>query len=315
MSFARSFPLRPLVLLTLTLPLALAAEPPAPAEPPDAPSAASRGEVTPEEARDLEKAVDGWLVDPVGKEFVRVERKVRSAWGSEGEAQAEGWLDRKDPSGRARVYFLDGDFVPAPAAPAPVPVPVDFVAVCRDAIREAEAEAEEKARSEVRARERAAKGRDADGDPEMPDLTKIMRSMRRVAAPDAGGAPLGACAAWLWRLGEKDLAARALRAAGTLPRLPPPDAPPEKQGWIHELAWTAYAGAVHAFMVAADDEALQNAARLLRLYPAYAHEFGDGAALLEELRRRKAAGALGEKGAEEAPGGFDAWPVEGRVAW
>jgi hypothetical protein len=52
--------------------------------------------------------------------------------------------------------------------------------------------------------------------------------------------------------------------------------------------------AVHAFIVAADEEALAEAERLMAVAGEYADDYGRGRQLLAELKRRKAAGTLGK---------------------
>jgi hypothetical protein len=112
-------------------------------------------------------------------------------------------------------------------------------------------------------------------------------------------------AAWLHRLGHDNLAARALtlarKAKDPVARL------------REDLAWSAFAGMVHAYMVRADDEALAHGERLLRLYPEEAKKTPQARAVVEDLARRKKKGTFG-RGPGKLPDGFDGWDVKKKVA-
>lgn len=116
-------------------------------------------------------------------------------------------------------------------------------------------------------------------------------------------------AACLCRLGREDLAAQLLflvRGNGDALTVDL-DRPPASG------AWRAFADGVHAYMVRADDEALVHLERLARLYPDHVDAFGPGAALLADLKRRKAEGTFG-KPPGPPPDGFDDWPADKKVA-
>ena len=116
-------------------------------------------------------------------------------------------------------------------------------------------------------------------------------------------------AAWLHRLGRDDLAATALQRA----RKADQDAGLAKLR--ESLAWSAFAGLVHAYMVRADEEALAHGERLLRLYAKEADkEYPQAKALEKELERRKKNVTFGHDPGKNWPEGFDGWDAKRKLA-
>src|SRR5262249_52533352 len=168
-----------------------------------------------------------------GAQRVAVKVTVRSVWASAGEATAEGWFVAGKDKAPDRVYFTYGAFIAAP--PENERKPIDFVAVCK--ARYADKPAKE------------GKDKNDDG---------VFARMRRTAIGAVDNDDL-AVAAWLYRLGHEELAAMALATA----RKPEGDPRERLRG---ELAWSAFAGLIHAYMVRADEEALGHGERFLKLY-------------------------------------------------
>ena len=82
------------------------------------------------------------------------------------------------------------------------------------------------------------------------------------------------------------------------------------------LAWMAFSGMVHAYMVRADEEAVGHGDRLMRLYPDVAKtEYEQTDAILSELRRRKAKGTFGKTPPQQWPEAFGSWSPEKRITW
>lgn len=83
------------------------------------------------------------------------------------------------------------------------------------------------------------------------------------------------------------------------------------------MAWSAFAGLVHAYMVRADEEALAHGERLLRLYPDEAKdkEYRQTAQIVEELKRRQKKGTFGKAPPEKWPDGFDRWDAQKKTAY
>ena len=265
--------LLPLLVLLAALPFVRADAPPT-------------AEKEPPLSADDKKLLDGLLkeplFDPKGAQRVRVKVVVRSVWAGQGEDEREGWLVAAAKDKPARVYFTDGDSVAAPHEKEMTKV--DFVAACRK--RYAEELKEDK------------------GEPD----DKVFREMRRTALGLTGEDDL-TLAAWLYRLGEEELAAKALARARQGKGDP-------RERLRDGLAWSAFAGLVHAYMVRADEEALAHGERLLKLYPDLVEkkDYQQAKAVVEDLRRRQKKGTFGKAPPEKWPDGFDKWDAARKVA-
>lgn len=141
--------------------------------------------------------------------------------------------------------------------------------------------------------------------PKPEDLRKIdfVADYRAKTEPDI------VMAAWLHRLGHDDL------AADCLARLGAPKA--EMLSTLRQrFAWSNFADMVHAFMVSADDEALQHGETLLRLYPKEAaEEYPQSKAIVADLKRRQQKGTFGKTPPKTWPAGFDKWEPKRKVAY
>jgi hypothetical protein len=73
---------------------------------------------------------------------------------------------------------------------------------------------------------------------------------------------------------------------------------------------------VHAYMVRADEEALADGERLLRLYgDELAKEYKQTQQIVDDLKRRQKTGAFGKSPDKSWPDGFDSWTAAKKAAW
>lgn len=235
---------------------------------------------------DDRKYLDGlfkdFLFDPKGAERVAVKVTVRTVWGSESEDSADGWLVAgKD--GKQRVFFIDGASIVAP--PEKDRKKIDFVALCR------------------------ARYDHKPPPKDDPENDEVFGRMRRNAVGAIDNNDL-ANAAWLYRLGQEDLAAKALAAA----RKPEGDALKQLRA---ELAWSAFAGLVHAYMVRADEEALAHGEHFLKHYVKEDADkyYAQAGKIVEELKRRQKKGTFGKLPAKELPADFAKWDADKKTAF
>jgi hypothetical protein len=227
----------------------------------------------------LDGLMKDFLFDPRGAQRVSVKVVVRSVWGGDAEGWSEGWLVRSKDGDR--VHFTDGWSIPAPGEEGIKMV--DFIAACK--IRYAPP-----AKKDVK---------DKEDDP-FGDRDDVFRRMRETAVGAVRDADL-TLAAWLYRLGEEELASHALAAARK-------DKEDPRTNLRADLAWVAFAGMVHAYMVRADEEALGHGERLLRLYPEQTKE-GHFKRTPLALHRKTCAGAAAEKGSCAGGDRDDSWPA------
>jgi hypothetical protein len=220
-----------------------------------------------------------FLFDPKGAERVEVPVKVRSVWTNATVVKLQGWLVKRKEG--HRVFFTDGASVPAPAEQERTKI--DFVAECKKLYEGA-------------AKQKVDLDKPADR----------FAQMRRNAVGLADDSNL-VLAAWLHRLGENELAAQALVQVS--------DREKEIVRLRKSLAWTAYAGMVHAYMVRADEEALDHGERLLRLYAAEAKEHKQAEYIVRDLKRRKEQGIFGKGDAKELPKDFLKLPTKNQIAF
>lgn len=237
----------------------------------------------------LDELLRSTLFDPpADAERVVIKAPLRSVWGSVEEVERHAWLVPAQGDRPARVFSADGRPLPTPPDVSTL-VRVDMVALVREQLRPRN-EAEERD-ERFRAMDRAA-GRGAQHDPDL------------------------ALAAWLHRRGEDALAsvlmAHVRKALGQSGEEPSPTVAEVLRG---ELAWEAFAGMVHAYMVRADDEALAHGEHLLSRYAEAAKGYGQAQTIVDELRRRRTKGTAGKVPASKPPEGFASKPPAEQVAW
>jgi hypothetical protein len=130
----------------------------------------------------------------------------------------------------------------------------------------------------------------------MRTATATTTMMTAVSAGSAAGTPGIARAAWLAKLGHDELAAKTLarvRIEEMRSEIAPTNEELIKDLRI-ELAWRAYADAVHAYMQRADEESFRHISRFNDKYAEFAAEFGNGKDLSAELQRRKGLKTFGK---------------------
>lgn len=261
------------------------------------------GEEKPKLSAEDQKYLSGLLgqvvFDPLvdGKQAQRITfpRIFRSAWGSSGEGTAEGWLVPTKPG---RVYLLDGESIAAP--PQEKITHVDYLSVCKTHFLP-----------------------EPKPDPNRSETRRFgFGAMRRTAAGLADEDL--AHAVWLHRLGQDELAAEALRRAREDARADP------RELLLESLAWHYFAGLVHAYMVRADEEALQSGEVYLRRYAptkeekeqqtpekkqARGRDYPQAQEIVAELKRRQEKGTFGKEPGEGVPPGFNDWDVQKRIAY
>jgi hypothetical protein len=236
-----------------------------------------KASISPDDEKLLSALMKDFLFDPLGAQRVEAPATVRSVWGGAQILQLQGWLVQKN--GETRVYFTDGASLPA----SPTSTKIDFLAKCKALY------------------ENVPKAKVDDVDPELK-----FAEMRRTAVGVSDDSDL-VLAAWLFRIGEKELAANALSRVA--------DRGKELVRVRKDLAWTAYAGMVHAYMVFADEEALGHGERLLRLYREEAKEYQQAEAVVRDLKRRKERGSFGKGSPTALPKEFSEFGVPKKVAF
>jgi hypothetical protein len=248
-----------------------------------------------------QKLLDGlmkqFLFDPKGAPYVRVKTTCRTVWATTAEVRREGWLVPGQNGKIGTVYFADGESIAAPGKDRIEKI--DFLDQCRKRYADAKKPAAEDE-----------------------DNRAVFRQMHQTALGQIEQPDL-ALAAWLYRLDQPVLAAKALERAAETRESSNREAPPgekEEARMVRvlkeELAWQAFAAMVHAYMVRADGEALAHGERLLRLYPDIVKtEYPQADAIVGELKRRKAKGTFGKEPPNGWPKGFDSWETKKKIAW
>src|SRR5262245_16988828 len=184
----------------------------------------------------LDELAHDFLFDPALAKRVRVKTPERDVWTKTRTAEREGWYMPAKGNRPARIYFTDGEYLPAPPENAMTML---------------------EAGPTIRAR----LGLDEKQKTGAKDVDKVFKTVRQKAAGVVGTSDL-ILAAWMRQFGEDELAARALALA----RKPEKKAKDDEQPrW--PPAWSIFAAMVHAYMVRADEEALNHGERLLRLFP------------------------------------------------
>ena len=239
----------------------------------------------------FESLFQEFLFDPRGAERVAIPKTTATRWVGFRNSPLQGWRVRGQAGKPDVVHFSDGST--ETLQPGHEVTPVDFVAECRGRyITEPPGPADEKQRQEFRRRgEEVSRGLWGEHD--------------------------AAIAAWLYRLGEPELAALALKRDQQSPHYP---ADYRKQLRDHG-AYSLYAKMQICFINRADQLALDYGELLEKRYPPEKPEKAaepsedTGPDLLEELRRRKKLARFGKGVPELKPEGYEQWPVEKKVAY
>lgn len=230
----------------------------------------------------LESALND-LVDPRGKLYMRQTVVAHHTWSSSGGMYVDLWAEPYATAAIQLGWHLDRHRVFTVDRSA---LCIDFVADCEAQLRRFETER---------------------------DATWSMMDETSIGA--TGSATPLMRAAWLYRLGHEELAARMLKHAWYGNDFD--DAPRTLR---RDLGWRYFAGAVHAFIHGDDRSALDHARMLRRYYPDVMDEFGTPCSVLvADLERRERAGKLGYYPvADPEPGfpvGFDGWNTARKVEW
>lgn len=230
----------------------------------------------------LSSLIGNPLFDPEGAQRVQVKSRVRSVWASVADdIEREGWLVTRGGE-EPRVFFTDGDSMPLRNEEDAKHV--DFLATCRDRL-----------------------AREVPPVDEERSTRTVFGRMQQTAVGLFDESDL-VLAAWLNRLGKKELAAKTLMRARSQGK------EADLATLRAELAWSAFAGLVHAYMVRADEEALRHGERLLKLYPKEVEkDYPQSNAIVEDLRRRKEEGTFGREREQNLPEGFEQWEVKKKL--
>ncbi len=221
---------------------------------------------------------DFLYVPPTDAVRVRIQIKAPgwSEWADE--QTREGWLVR-EKAGK-RVYFTDGESVPAPAKGKIEKF--DFVARWSEVYKE-------------------------KPEPEAnPGGFNIW--LLEFPADKGGGEPTLVIAAWLYHFGKTELAAQVIAHA-------PRDRAKEVAVLKKWLAGESLNRMLQCFGRHEDQAALDHGERLMRLYPAEAKKLAQAIPLLEDLRRRKQEGLMGAKSAPRLPAAFAGWNNHEKLAY
>ncbi len=230
----------------------------------------------------LDDLMKEFLFDPNGAERVAVKTVVRTIWKSSEEMTTEGWFVAGNDGKSGQVFSTDGALIPAPADKEMKKL--DFLAVCKARYTE------------------ATKKKDAKE-----ERAEVSRQYRQIRVGEVAADDL-TLAAWLYRLGDEGLAARALAVARRSKDDP-------RKRLREALAWSAFARMVHAYMVRADEEALAHGERLQRLYSAEAKQYSQTHQIIAELKRRQKKGTFGKAPPDNWPVGFDNWDARKKTAY
>jgi len=229
----------------------------------------------------LDCLISEFLFDPKGAVRVCIHagaiRPTRPfSWGGD---TREGWLVGGRGREPDRVYFADGESTPAP--PPERTEQIDFFAACRQRYQRVKR-------------------------PSNDDIYTQLLIARFNPQEDSDLT----LAAWLHRLGHDELAAQALLAARNWSGNDPRDR------LRRDLAERAFELMQEAFRLRADSEALAHGERLFRLYPDIAADRHPHAeAILNDLRRRLAAGTIDRKRSTELPTDFGTWNMSRRITF
>jgi hypothetical protein len=225
--------------------------------------ATAQSSLTEDDRKVLESLLSTILFDPRGAQRIELmpNREDEERPGKFWRESLTGWL--VDNKTQTRIYFTDGAGIAAPDMK--YVNRIDFVA---------------------RARVAYTKPRD-QGDPES-------RAEKLGVPSDM------VVAAWLYRLDEKELAARIMA------QIPEPRAA-AVASLRKKLAALALVNMVAARQAWADETALSHGERLFRLYPVEAASFPQASRLFDDLKQRKRQGRFGEQRPKKLPDDFAEW--------
>jgi hypothetical protein len=236
--------------------------------------------LTAEDRKYLSDLMKQFLFDPKEAERVAVRVDFRSVWGTSEKIAIDAWLVRGKDGKPSGLFLTDGESIPIPNEKQLKKV--DFRAVCKTRY--------------------AMPKKPLDDGQENEEAFLQMHFAGLGVVPDDDLA----FAAWLFRLGEDGLSALALAAARKASEDP-------SKHVREELAWSAFAKLVHAYMVRADAEALAHGERLLRLYREEAKGY-EAELIVADLKRRQKKGTFGKAPAEKLPPGFEQWEIKKQAA-
>ena len=236
-----------------------------------------------------------FLFDPTGAERVRIKTTGNTAWAESREIEREGWLVAGKKEQPARVYFTDGESMSV--IDAKNITRIDFLASCQARFAEKEKLSKE---DKFHERRRQRMHETAIGVYEESDL---------------------AIAAWLYRLGHKQLALQVFAQAQEVAAFygTGQDVGVDYEKMVSnlksDLAWSAFARMVHAYMIRADEEALAHSERLLRLYPEEAKEYKQAQKIIAELKRYQKKKIFAKPATKKRPKGFETWSNQKKIAF
>jgi len=233
----------------------------------------------------LERLLREFLFDPQGAERVAVNVPNRTKGYGKNLEITEGWCVRGTMGKPDVVHFTDGTIVEV--QPQHELQKVDFLAACRGRyITEPPSPLDDKQLQEFRKR-----GADA--------------SRGLIDEHDA------ALAAWLYRLGEPQLAAVALRQARQNRAGEP------SRSLREHLAQQLYTRVFRCYLKREDELALAAGELLVQRYHECDPDSRDPTvpSLVDELRRRKKLQRFGKPAPELRPHGYEQWPIEKKVAY
>jgi hypothetical protein len=250
------------------------------------------GALLPEDRRLLDRLLTEFVFDPQGARFVSMPLKTHDDLGADAEVTRQGWLIPANAKRPARIYLGSDDNLMTVPAGANVEN-LDFIALSRK-------------------RYGAGKAPDAGNHPVYGPANDFEAILDLVNA------------AWLHRLGEDKLASEALeRARERVPnpgeaigKQPAPNSDAAMVASVQEtLAGYGYQRMIRDFMLRADEAALAENQRLIKLYPKRAAQLGQPEAVIVDLERRRKNGSFGRAPPEEWPSDYSEWDTAKKRAY
>jgi hypothetical protein len=234
-----------------------------------------------EDEKLLESLFSTFLLDPRGAERVQITPLEPTLLERFTKKRREGWLVRGDAGDR--VYFTNGESIPAPSKE--LIDKVDFVARCRILYQ---------------------------GVPD-PQPRNRLAGLWFGMEPSASSRKWGeepdlVLAAWLYRLGKRDLAARVLRFVS-------PNREEELADLRQSLTRSIFNRMFECFGEYQDVAALALGEQLLGRFAAETVEYEQARPLVQDLLRRKLEGTLGKKGERQLPKDYTNWDAKRKLAF